>query len=155
MNPMIAGGTKYDQSLIGTDSIRKPIFKTFGSNREVKLLQLFLDHIFQEKFDQHLARRPGGELDVKGRLVPYEATPIFEPEMEGQRSSVEQDHVKSEPAMGKQLPDQVPVKGLLCRIEELARRVRSRPPGLMLFKEPLQIPENFRLASALMKAKFS
>src|SRR6266576_2482722 len=119
VTPLIDRRTRYDQSIDETSSIRKSIFERFGADREVKLLQLLLDRIFEEKFDQHFPRRSGGESNVKGRFIPDEATSTFEPEVKSERSSVEQNHVKSEPATGKELPNQFPVKRLLRRIEKL------------------------------------
>src|SRR6266851_3749266 len=100
--------------------VGEPVFESLGSDREVKFLQLPLYRLFQEKFDQHFPRRSRSELDVKGRFVPNEAPPIFEPKMKSQWSPVEQNHVKSKPAAGEDLPNQLPIKRLLGRIEKLA-----------------------------------
>src|SRR6266850_4099288 len=146
---------KRNHSIDTPDLVGEPVFESLGADREVKLLQFPLDRLFQEKFDQHLPRGSRGELNVKGRFVPNEAPPIFEPKMKSQWSPVEQNHVKSQPAAGEDLPNQIPIKRLLGRIEKLTGRVRSRPPCPVLLKKLLQILEDLRLAFALMEAKIS
>lgn len=154
-DPIIVGGTKYHQSIVETNSIRKSILERFRSYREVKLIQLPPDRLFEEKPDEHLSRRFGRELNVKRRFVPNEATPVLESEMEGEWGSIEKNHVKSEPAMGESFPDKASVESLLGRIGKLTRCIRSRPPCLVLLKKPLQMPEDLRLACTFMEAKLS
>src|SRR5258708_2884014 len=107
--------------------VGEPVFESLGSDREVKFLQLPLYRLFQEKFDQHFPRRSRSELDVKGRFVPNEAPPIFEPKMKSQWSPVEQNHVKSKPASGEDLPNQLPIKRLRASAYLLQERVQR--PG--------------------------
>src|SRR5258706_9554232 len=155
VDPVIAGGAKRDHSIDGTNPVGKPILEGFGSDREIELLDLSLDRVLEEEFDQHFSRGPGRESHVEGRLVPDEAAQIFESEVEGKRSTIEQHHVESEPTAGMDFPHQLPIEVSLRRIEKLAGRGRSRPAGPVLLEKHLQIAENFLLACASMEAKLS
>src|SRR5258706_8400436 len=152
-NPVVGGRTENDDAIVGPRQVRKPILEWFGSHGEVELLQTFSDGVIQEIFEQDFARGPGGKLDVEGRLVPIETTPVLEPEMKSQRSAVEQDHVESEPAVAEGFGDQFPVEELLCGIEKLAGRVRLRPPGFVLIEKNVQTSQNLLFACTLAESK--
>src|SRR5262245_51028597 len=88
-------------------SIGESKLERFRADREVEFLQSPFDSVLEEKLDQHFARRSAGELDVERGLVPDEAAPKLEPEVKGERSAVEQDHVEPEPAAREELHDQL------------------------------------------------